>query len=229
MISKEWVDILSPFILSKEYTNIQLAISKERERYSVWPTDDRIFRAFEVCPYEELKCIIVGQDPYFTKGVADGVAMSCSLTGKLQPSLKMFYDEINRTVYDNKITQYDPCLDYLAKQGVLLVNRALTVRENVPRSHLSIWETFAEYLFSTINKEVAIIMLGKEGQYIQRYLPPFKHFIIDVEHPAAASYQRRAWNCKNCFISVNRYLKLSERATIKWLNEDYGAQTTKGE
>lgn len=233
-MSQEWIDKLQPFMSSAAYKDIFDLVEKERDKYNIFPEVSEIFNAFVACPYEKLKCIIIGQDPYFTKGVANGIAMCCEKTGKLQPSLRMFYDGINDSVYDGEGGKYyDPSLRYLADQGVLLINRALTVRANTPRSHLHIWEPFIEYLFMDVihnyQRGLPIIMLGKDAQYVNRYISPLLHYPINVEHPAAASYQKRAWNCSNCFNKVNGILESNngKEYTIKWLNGEYGKETNK--
>lgn len=229
-IDRGWLDKLSPFFDSEEFSRINDTIENDSRYCNIWPVKERIFRAFEVCSYDNLKCIVIGQDPYFTKGVADGIAMSCSLTGKLQPSLKIFYDEINATIYDNSVREYDPSLDYLAKQGVLLINRALTVKENIPKSHISIWKGFIEYLLVDVihcyQRGLPILMLGKEAQYINRYVSSLVHYPISVDHPAAASYTGGRWNCQNCFNIINKILERNNgiEFKIEWLNTQYGKQ-----
>lgn len=221
-----WMDKLHPFL-----ENISLILAKveeDRKKYTIWPENEYIFNIFRNCPYDKLKCIIVGQDPYFTKGVANGIAMCCERTGKLQPSLKMFYDEINRTIYNGEGEKYyDPSLKYLASQGVLLINRALTVRENTPRSHLEMWKPFIEYLFMEVihnyPKQLPIVMLGKESQYVNRYIHPMRHYPFNVEHPAAASYRGGKWNSDDVFKCVNKLLEANGEEKIMWLNENYEA------
>ena len=106
-----------------------------------------IFKAFEECPYDKLKIIIVSQDPYPSFGIADGIAFSCSKTNDIQPNLKFILEEINKTVYDNQIISKDPDLKRWSNQGVLLLNTALTTTIGKSGQHYNIWKPFIAYLF----------------------------------------------------------------------------------
>lgn len=226
-MDKGWIDKLSTFLTSEAFDNIIGALRQEKERgFVVCPDVQYLFRAFLECRYNDLKCIIVGQDPYFQVGVADGIAMSCSLTGVLQPSLRMFYDEINRTVYEGAIKEadYNPSLDYLAKQGVLLINTALTVKEKDPSSHIGLWNDFMEYLFlEVINsypRGLPIILLGGEAKKLGRVIAPFTHYVFEAEHPAYAARQNRDWNCNDVFNLTNKLLLANngKEFMIDWMN-----------
>jgi uracil-DNA glycosylase len=229
-----WIDKLSPFLISEEFDNIITELRREKELgFVVCPDVQYLFRAFKECKYNDLRCIIVGQDPYFTSGQADGVAMSCSLTGVLQPSLKMFYDEINKTVYEGTIdpATYNPSLDYLAQQGVLLINAAMTVREKEPRSHLGLWKPFMEYLFleviNSYQRGLPIVILGAEAsKAIEPSIAPFTHYTFTTEHPAYAARQNRDWNCNNVFNLVNNILLANngKEFVIDWMNKKNGKE-----
>jgi uracil-DNA glycosylase len=232
-MDKGWIDKLSPFLTSERFDNIINTLRAERELgFVICPEYQYLLRAFLECKYNDLRCIILGQDPYFTPGVADGIAMSCSRTGILQPSLKMFYDEINRTVYEGRIREqdYNPSLDYLANQGVLLINTAMTVREKDPGSHIGLWSDFMEYLFleviNSYQRGLPIVLLGGEAKKLERVIAPFTHYVFDAEHPAYAARQHRDWNCNNVFNLVNKVLLANngKEFMIEWMNT--GNETT---
>ena len=137
-----WAPMLSPFINGLEFDMIMNKLVEcvnAEKRFT--PRFKDIFNAFLECPYDELKCIIIGQDPYPQLGVADGIAFSCSRKGKAEKSLQ----------YINKAIGTDHTdLRCWANQGVLLINTAFTVEINSIGSHYSIWKPFTEYLFENI-------------------------------------------------------------------------------
>ena len=129
--------------------------------------------------------------------VADGIAMSCSNTEKEQPSLTLFYDAIEDDIYKglNLEMQRFADLKYLCNQGVMLLNTALTTEMNKPGSHKELWKPFMVYLleeiFSKKENGIIFILAGKQSQYYAKYINPLQHYIIEVEHPAAASHKMR--------------------------------------
>lgn len=228
-MDKGWLDKLSPFLTGEEFDSIIGTLKEEKKKgYVICPEYQYLFRAFKACKYNDLRCIVIGQDPYFTPGVADGVAMSCNLTKALQPSLEMFYREVNRTVYDGLLDSryYGYSLDYLADQGVLLINAALTVREKEPRSHLSLWRPFMQYLFleviNSYQRGLPIIMLGAEAQKLEEYIAPFTHYVLKAEHPAYAARQSRDWDCNNAFTMANKIIIGNNgiEYKINWIDTD---------
>jgi len=142
-----WGRVLKSFIFSSEFTDIisklyELSINDKR----FTPTLKQLFRAFEECPYDDLKVVFIGQDPYPQLGVADGISFSCSNTNKLQPSLKFILQEVDRTVYGNHVISEDLDLKRWSKQGILMLNTALTVEVGKIGSHYDIWKNFTAYL-----------------------------------------------------------------------------------
>lgn len=222
-IEKEWLDKLAPFLQSEKFDDIMVSLKKEAALgKTICPESKFLFRAFKECKYDDLKTVIVLQDPYYQKGVGDGIPMSCSNTNKLQPSLQMWYKEIERTIYNGKMLTphaYDPDLTYLANQGVLLLNAALTVEEKIPRSHTTIWKPFMEYLFrdilSVYNSGLPIVFLGATAAALETYVAPFLHYTKTVEHPAAASYQKREWNSDDMFNWVNHFIERNNGPEFK--------------
>ena len=115
------------------------------------PPLKQVFRAFEECPYDDLKVIFIGQDPYPQLGVADGISFSCGNTNKVQPSLRYIFEEIERTVYQEFPSYQDPDLTRWSKQGILMLNTALTVEVGKIGSHYDIWKPFTAYLLDWLN------------------------------------------------------------------------------
>ncbi len=204
-----WAPMLSPFINGLEFDMIMNKLVEcvnAEKRFT--PRFKDIFNAFLECPYDELKCIIIGQDPYPQLGVADGIAFSCSRKGKAEKSLQ----------YINKAIGTDHTdLRYWANQGVLLINTAFTVEINSIGSHYSIWKPFTQYLFENINrhnKDVPTILMGKKAEEWQLLLNRQKMF--KVAHPASAAYRGGEWDCKDVFNNVNTELEKQDKTCIDW-------------
>ena len=131
-----------------------------------------------------------------------------SVTGKLQPSLDQFYGGIERELYDGLNLTYtkNPDVSYLAKQGVLMLNAALTTEINKAGSHIAIWEPFIKHFFECIETEGApIVFLGKDAAKYKKYVGPFK-WSFTVSHPASASYKNTEWDTEGTFGKVNKVL-----------------------
>ena len=157
--------------------------------------------------------------------VADGIAMSCSNTEKEQPSLTLFYDAIEDDIYKglNLEMQRFADLKYLCNQGVMLLNTALTTEMNKPGSHKELWKPFMVYLleeiFSKKENGIIFILAGKQSQYYAKYINPLQHYIIEVEHPAAASHKMRKWQHEKIFSKINYILKTNGKSEVDWVYE----------
>ena len=225
---ESWHDKMRPFIESEECDEIYAHL-KERGRkgHSIAPSSSVTFRAFKETPLTDLKVIMMGMCPYHTATkdgipVADGLLMGCSVTGKLQPSLDQFYGGIERELYDGLNLTYtkNPDVSYLAKQGVLMLNAALTTEINKAGSHIAIWEPFIKHFFECIETEGApIVFLGKDAAKYKKYVGPFK-WSFTVSHPASASYKNTEWDTEGTFGKVNKVLLDNNNFSIMWLDED---------
>ena len=122
-----WGQKLKPFLFSGDFDNILIELIKlSEEGKNFTPTLKDIFKAFEECPYDELKVIIIGQEPYINIGSADGIAFSCSNNPRIETSLKFMLDEVNKTIYGGNNLSIDPDLKRWSNQGMLLLNSTLT-------------------------------------------------------------------------------------------------------
>ncbi len=224
IMSDEWVSALSPFIESEQFDKIIGTIRAAKAVTRVLPNTDQMFRAFNLCPPNTVKVVMCLQDPYHQiingEPVADGVTMSCSNTGIAQPSLKYYMSEVTRTIGHCaccEANRYD--LGYLGPQGVLTINRALSVKQGLPNSHNELWDPFMDYLFhEVINKSIRPIIyltFGKEAVWFTRYAR-MGDYLISAAHPASAAYRGGAWDCADCFNRVNRYLELNDSPQINW-------------
>ena len=215
-----WAIKLRSFIYSSDFDTIitQLArLSLDGKRFT--PTLKQMFRAFEECPVNELKVVIVGQDPYPGLGVADGISFSCSNTKELQPSLKYILDEVNRTVYNGHPGSLDVDLTRWSNQGILMLNTALTTTVGKIGQHYALWKPFMAYLFDylTWNESgIVYIYMGKQAKEWSDAVND-NNYKFFVTHPASAAYNNQArWDSDNVFVKVNEVVERQFNAKITW-------------
>jgi uracil-DNA glycosylase len=224
---ESWHAKMQPFIESEECDKIYEFLKSESKRgKKIAPLSSDVWRCFKETPLTDLKVVMIGMCPYHTERngepVADGLLMGCSKTGKLQPSLEQFYGGIERELYDGLHLTYDktPDVSYLAKQGVLMMNAALTTEINKAGSHIALWEPFIKYFFEYIlqYEDAPVVFLGKDASKYKYLLAPFKWSFV-VTHPASAAYKNTDWSTEGTFAKVNKILKDSNNFTISWLDE----------
>jgi uracil-DNA glycosylase len=216
-----WADKLKGFIHSSDFDLLiqQLIDAKENgKRFT--PPLKYVFKAFQECPYNNIRVVIIGQDPYPQLGVADGLAFSCSLTHYVQPSLQYIFSAIDDTVYQGLAKDHDPDLTRWARQGVLLLNSALTTEIGKPATQYDIWEPFLVYvldLINILNGSTVFVLMGKKAQEFEALLGDHHH-VFKVSHPASAAYNKSVWDCEDVFNKVNQVLTNLNGTTyqIKW-------------
>ena len=214
-----WADKLRTFLTSQDMDLLLNKLMTEAEEgRNFTPTLKDVFRGFTECPFDKLKVVIVGQDPYPQLGIADGISFSCSKTGKLQPSLRYLIGAVNQTVYNlPKETQQDVDLKRWANQGVLMLNTALTCQVDKIGSHYEIWKEFFFMVLDVISSQkrhVPVILLGKQAHTYSVYLT---NPILKVSHPASAAYAKQnVWDCGDCFNKVNTLLLDGGVEPITW-------------
>lgn len=220
-----WHDKMKPFVESKECDKIFEFIKKESKRgKAIAPASMHLWRAFMETSLDDLKVVLVGLSPYHTlkngSPIADGLLMGCSITQQIQPTLDQFYDALETEFYDglnlNMIKDSD--VSYLAKQGVLMLNAALTTEINKAGSHLDIWEPFMRYLFDEIINPtgVPIVFLGKDAGKYDNYTGLFTHTFV-ISHPASASYKGTKWDSEGVFKKVSKIIKENNNFEIDWI------------
>ena len=206
-----WDRMLSPYVngLSFDYIMNKLRDSVEQGlRFT--PKFKDVFNGFYECPYDDLKVVIVGQDPYPQLGVADGIAFSCSIKGKAEKSLQYILKALEDE--DGSVD-----LRRWSNQGVLLINTAFTCEVNKIGSHYGIWKSFTEHVFENINRhnpDTIFILMGKKAEAWQTLLPNCK--IIKCSHPASAAYRGGEWDCNDVFNKANTILIKQDKTCINW-------------
>jgi uracil-DNA glycosylase len=225
---ESWHPKIKPFIESEECDGIYDVLKRESKRgKKIAPLSSDVFRAFKETPYDDLKMVLVGMCPYHTikngMYVADGLLMGCSVTQKPQPSLEQFYKALEKDVYNGLNLKYVklPDVSYLARQGVLMLNAALTTEINKAGSHIALWEPFTEYLFTEVLAvtQAPVVFLGKDAAKYKRFVGPFT-WNFTLSHPASAAYNHTDWDSEGVFTKVNKILKDNNGWEIDWLYEE---------
>jgi uracil-DNA glycosylase len=213
-----WADKLKGFILSDDFYNILeqlLAESQNEKRFT--PVLKQLFRAFEECPYEELKVIIVGQDPYPKAGIADGISFSSSNSGTIPASLRYIFGELEHTV-DPEYVQ-NPDLKRWSNQGVLMLNTALTTTAGKIGMHVELWRPFMNYLFdvlNTYNNGLIYVFMGLKAKAWKDQVNK-NNFKFFTTHPASAAYKgSQRWDSGDVFNQVNKVVKDHYNTEIIW-------------
>ena len=182
---------------------------------------DNIFNALKKTPYEKVKVVIIGQDPYHVKGQADGLAFSCA-NGTPQPSLTNIFKEIQADL--NIKMSGNTNLESWAKQGVLLLNSVLTVESGKPNSHKGKgWEKITTKIVKLLNdREIPVIFMlwGANAKAFTKYITNSRHYILTAAHPSPLSANQGGWfGCKH-FSKANKILKDINLKPIDWQIEN---------
>lgn len=223
---ESWHSQMQPFIESKECDDIYKKLKFDSRRgVKITPSSTNVYRCFLETPLNEVKVVLLGMCPYHTlkegQPVADGLLFGCS-TGKLQPSLKQFYDAVEKDVYDGLCLEAIRGADvsYLAKQGVLMWNAALTTEVNKAGSHLDIWAPFTKYVIEEIlcNIGAPFVFIGKDAQKFEKYTSPFS-WNFKLTHPAFAARTNIEWSSEGTFTKINKILKDNNNFHIEWLEK----------
>ena len=215
-----WAHLLRGFLQSSDFDSILFTLHAQRnEGKRFTPPLKHVFSAFEKCPIDKLKVIVIGQDPYPYINVADGMAFSCSITSKPQPSLKFIFQEITKTIYDNdEEIIHNPDLTRWAEQGVLLLNTALTCEIDKVGSHYKIWSEFIPYLIDMLNftdSGLIFMLLGAKAQELESLIGP-NHYVLKASHPASAAHNGTGiWDSKEIFAEANKILEKNNGVTFK--------------
>lgn len=225
---ESWHESIRPFIESEQCDEIYAYLKAESRRgKKIAPLSSDTYRCFKETPLDKMKVVLLGMCPYHTQfngvPVADGLLMGCSVTEKLQPSLEQFYNALEKDCYNGLNLKYkkNPDVKYLADQGVLMFNAALTTEINKAGSHLKIWEPFIKHVFEgpIAKSRVPVVFLGKEASKFKRFMGPLT-WSFELSHPASASYKQTEWDSEGVFTKVNRILQDEKKTPICWLDED---------
>jgi uracil-DNA glycosylase len=207
--------------LAKDYwSDLQAAIAKERRHHTIYPARGNVFRALAATCLEDVKAVIVGQDPYAGEGQADGLCFSVPCGERIPPSLRNIYRELRADV--NVQPPDHGNLDSWASQGVLLLNRTLTVRAGQPGAMVRLgWETFTGAVIACVDEKpdrVVFLMWGKEAQRAVKLIDTRRHTVLCSSHPAPLAARRgcNPFLGSRPFSRANLALRAAGREEVDW-------------
>lgn len=215
---KSWNPILEPILELDYMIELFNFIADQRSIYEVYPEEQLVFNAFKLTPFDELKVVILGQDPYHNVGQAHGLSFSVPDGVAFPPSLRNIFTELTADISGFQIPGSGD-LSSWAKQGVLLLNATLTVRAHQAGSHQKRgWEKFTDEVIkqiSALHEHVVFILWGAYAQKKIKLIDTAKHFIIQSAHPSPLSVYRGFYGSKP-FSKSNAYLESQGKKGIDW-------------
>ncbi|HHW36347.1 MAG TPA: uracil-DNA glycosylase [Bacillales bacterium] len=217
ILKNDWAPLLEGEFAKPYYRRMRTILRGEYQTQVIYPDQYDIYNALHFTSFEDTKVVIIGQDPYHGPGQAHGLSFSVKPGVKIPPSLHNIYKEMQ-----SDVGCYIPNHGYLVdwtKQGVLLLNAVLTVREGIPNSHKALgWEMFTDKVIETLNqreKPVVFILWGAYAQQKQQLITSSRHFIIKSPHPSPFSANRGFFGSRP-FSRTNAFLREIESAEIDW-------------
>lgn len=216
-ITSDWKELLEPEFDKPYFKELRRKVNNEYELYPCYPAPENIYRALNETPYEKTKCVLIGQDPYHGPGQAIGLSFAVRKGISLPPSLKNIYKELEDDLGIKPPSHGD--LTKWAKEGVLLLNAVLTVREKSPNSHRGFgWEQFTDRIIELLNEKqepVVFLLWGRNAQEKARLVTNKHHLIIQSAHPSPFSANRGFFGSRP-FSRVNAFLKANGLEEIDW-------------
>jgi uracil-DNA glycosylase len=215
----QWDALLSAQLQKPYFQELQAQLTAEYQNTICYPPKELVFAAFDCCELDDLKLVIIGQDPYHGEGEANGLAFSVNDGVKIPPSLRNIYRELNDDL-DQLFMPTSGNLEKWAKQGVLLLNAGLTVQKDQANSHKHLkWNLFTDAVIQEIStqKEGIVFMLWgafaqKKGSKIDRT----KHLVLESGHPSPLSANQGKWFGNKHFSKANAYLEANSNKPIDW-------------
>jgi len=214
---KNWEDILTNEKQKEYYKILEQTINNKYETTTVYPPKEKIFTAFDLCEYDNIKVVILGQDPYHQASQAQGLAFSTPKEIKNPPSMVNILKEITADIGTSTCDDGD--LTPWAKQGVLLLNTILTVEDSKAKSHHKLgWEIFTDNIIKHISdnfNDIVFILWGAPAIKKTKIIDESKHHILTSPHPSPLSSYRGFFGCKH-FSKTNEILSSLNKKEIVW-------------
>ncbi|MDF2456342.1 MAG: Uracil-DNA glycosylase [Cytophagaceae bacterium] len=216
-IEETWKKRLNKEFSAPYFSQLIEFIKEEKKIYQVFPPGPLIFNAFDKCPFDDTKVVIIGQDPYHGLGQAHGLCFSVPSGVKPPPSLVNIFKELKSDI--DKDIPSSGNLEHWASQGVLLLNATLTVRSNTAGSHQNRgWEEFTDAAIRALNEEKKDLVFLLWGAYAQKkgsFIDTQKHLVLKAAHPSPFSAYNGFMGCKH-FSKTNEYLESKGIKPIEW-------------
>ena len=215
-IDASWKKVLQDEFEKPYFAQLTNFVRDEYKTKKIFPPGNMIFSAFDHCPFDKVKVVIIGQDPYHNDNQANGLCFSVSENVATPPSLKNIFTELRN---DLGVERTKKELDDWAEQGVLLLNATLTVKAHSPNSHKNLgWEQFTDFIIKEISdrkENVVFVLWGAFAQKKEELIDSSKHFIIKSAHPSPFSVYRGFYGSKP-FSQINGFLHAKEIESISW-------------
>ncbi len=213
-----WLPILKPLFAQDYMKRLSAFVQQERSRGHVFPPQDLVFNAFRLTPFDQIKVVILGQDPYHNVGQAHGLSFSVPEGVAHPPSLRNIFAELASDIPGFRVP-IPGDLTKWALQGVLLLNATLTVRAHEAASHQKRgWEEFTDSIIAKISAErdgVVFLLWGSYAQRKDMLIDRQKHLVLKAVHPSPLSAHRGFFGCKH-FSKANAYLTEKGKSVIDW-------------
>ena len=214
-----WQTILSEEIQKSYFKDLMKAVDEEYKNYTCFPPKELIFAAFDQCSFDDLKVVIIGQDPYHGINEANGLCFSVNDGVRIPPSLRNIFREMNND-FGTVFLPSSGNLEHWAKQGVLLLNASLSVRMDNPNSHKHLkWNLFTDGVIQKISDEkenVVFLLWGSFAQKKGSKIDRTKHLVLESGHPSPMSANQGKWFGNKHFSHTNAYLKFNGKVEIDW-------------
>ena len=215
-IRRSWYELLKEEFESDSFKNLQSFLVEENSKYTVYPSEDNIFAALNAVSFENVKVVIIGQDPYHEPGQAHGLCFSVLGNTPIPPSLVNIYKEIEEDL--NIKCQRHGDLTRWANQGVLLLNTTLTVRKGIANSHKGKgWEIITEKIINLLSKRkspIVFLLWGANACSFAKNISKH-HLVLKAPHPSPLSAYRGFFGCKH-FSKCNKFLRDNNQTAIDW-------------
>ena len=216
-IKNDWAPIFEQELAKPYMKKLSHYLQSARSEVSVYPPQNQVFSAFKLTPYERVKVVILGQDPYHGPNQANGLSFSVAEGIAIPPSLRNIFKELVTDIGSSMPVSGD--LSSWAQQGVLLLNTTLTVQGGMPMSHADKgWETFTDLILQQLNMKqnsIVFILWGRHAQTKINLIDQEKHYIIKAPHPSPLSAHRGFFGSKP-FTKANAFLTKQGLTPINW-------------
>lgn len=213
-----WQPIFAPLFQTEIMRKLSRFVQQQRLEHTVFPPKELVFNAFRLTPFDQVKVVILGQDPYHGSGQAHGLSFSVPRGIAIPPSLRNIYTELCRDIPSIRYPEHGD-LSRWAQQGVLLLNATLTVQAHLAGSHQKKgWEYFTDHIIRSLSEKREGLIFMLWGAYAGRksaLIDLQKHRVLKTVHPSPLSAYRGFFGCSH-FSKANAYLKASGASEINW-------------
>ena len=217
-IESSWHDVLKNEFEKPYFEQLTNFVKQEYVYYTCYPDGKNIFQAFELCPFQQVKVVIIGQDPYHEPQQAHGLSFSVQDGIAFPPSLRNIFKEIQNDLGSSFPVSGN--LTRWATQGVLLLNATLTVRAHLAGSHQRKgWEIFTDKVIETLSEQqehLVFILWGGYARSKKRLIDTNKHLVLESVHPSPLSANKGGWFGNHHFSQTNSYLEKHHKKAIEW-------------